>query len=149
MSLLPFVRLKILQFTKGVFLIFQVFQNIPLKSIRIFSYIPISEVAPKFSHKFHKIIIKIFQNFVVIVSKPVQHFFRKISLIYLKFPELIFHGTSIDTFRLSIDTYRYQIFSILQHHYFLLQFAGQGCRAIIRKIRVHVGKAIRKHLNIP
>ncbi len=66
-----FVRLKILWFTKEVFFIFQVFQNLPLKLIRIFSYIPISEVAPKFSRKFHKIIIKIFQEFVVNAPKTV------------------------------------------------------------------------------
>ncbi len=47
---------------KELFLIFQVFQNLPLKSVRIFSYIPTSEVAPKLSRKFHKIIIKIFQK---------------------------------------------------------------------------------------
>ncbi len=50
--LLPFARLKILWFAKEVFLIFQVFQNLPLKLIPIFSYIPISEVTPKFSLKF-------------------------------------------------------------------------------------------------
>ncbi len=55
-----FVRLKILWFTKKLFFIFQAFQNLPLKSILIFSYVPISEVVPKFSHKFQEIIIKIF-----------------------------------------------------------------------------------------
>ncbi len=42
------------------------FRNLPLKSIRIFSSIPTSEVAYKFPRK---IIIKIFQTFVVNVSK--------------------------------------------------------------------------------
>ncbi len=64
-----FVRLKILWFTKELFLIFQVFQNLPLKSIHIFSNAPISEVAPKFSYKFQEIIIKIFQNFWLMFPK--------------------------------------------------------------------------------
>ncbi len=59
-----FVRLKILWFTKELFLNFQVFQNLSLKLIHIFSYVLISEVAPKFFRKFHEIIIKIFQKFV-------------------------------------------------------------------------------------
>ncbi len=63
------VRLKILWFTKKLFLIFQAFQNLLLKSILIFSYVPISEEAPKFFHKFQEIIIKIFQKFVINVSK--------------------------------------------------------------------------------
>ncbi len=59
-----FIKLKILWFTKELFLIFQIFQNLTLKSIRIFYYIPISEVAPKFFRKFHEIINKIFQEFL-------------------------------------------------------------------------------------
>ncbi len=43
--------------------------NTSAKSILIFSYIPISKVAPKFSHKFQEIIIKIFQKFVFNVYK--------------------------------------------------------------------------------
>ncbi len=59
--------------------IFQVFQNLLLKSVRIFSYeyIPISEVAPKFSNKFHEIIIKIFQKFVVNIFKTFPTFLSK------------------------------------------------------------------------
>ncbi len=67
------VRLKILYFTKELFLILQVytfskefFRNLLFKSIHIFSLVPISEVAPEFSRE---IIIKIFQKFVVNVSK--------------------------------------------------------------------------------
>ncbi len=59
-----FVKLKILWFTKELFLIFEIFRNLPLKSIHISSYGPIFEVAPKFSCKFRKIIIKIFQEFL-------------------------------------------------------------------------------------
>ncbi len=72
-----FVRLKILWFTKKLFLIFQSFQNLPLKSILIFPFIPISEVAPKYTHKFQEIIIKIFQKFVFNFSKRfLSHFFN-------------------------------------------------------------------------
>ncbi len=39
--------------------------------------LPISEVTPKFSHKFHEIIIKIFQKFVVNVSKKFLTFLSK------------------------------------------------------------------------
>ncbi len=66
---------------KELFLIFQVytlskelFWNLPLKSVRIFSFLPISEVAPKFSRE---IIIKIFKKFVVNVSKTFLTFFFK------------------------------------------------------------------------
>ncbi len=69
-----FLRLKILWFKKELILIFQIFRNLPLKSILIFSYVPISEVAPKFSHKFHEIIIKISQKFVFNVSKTFPTF---------------------------------------------------------------------------
>ncbi len=68
-----FVQLKIIRFTNELFLIFQVyilskeiFRNLPLKSIRIFSLVPISKVAPKF---FREIIIKIFKKIIVNVSK--------------------------------------------------------------------------------
>ncbi len=75
-----FVRLKILWFTI-LFLIFQVYThskelywNLPLESIRTFSSVPISEVAPKFSPK---ILIKIFQKFVANVSKMFRYLFLK------------------------------------------------------------------------
>ncbi len=60
-----FVRLKILWFTKKLFLIFQAFQNLPLKFILIFPYVPIAEESPKFSHEFQEIIIKIFKKFCI------------------------------------------------------------------------------------
>ncbi len=60
-----FVRLKILWFTKKLFLIFQAFKSLPLKSILIFSSVPISEVSPKFSHEFQEIIIKILKKKIV------------------------------------------------------------------------------------
>ncbi len=56
---------------------FPILSKLPLKSIPISSYIPTSEVAPKFSRKFHKIIDKIFQKFVVNVSKLVPIFLSK------------------------------------------------------------------------
>ncbi len=54
-------QLKILWFMNELL---QVFRNLPLKSIHIFSYVPISEEAPTFFRKFHEIINKIFQEFV-------------------------------------------------------------------------------------
>ncbi len=54
---------------KKLFLIFQAFQNLPLKSILIFFYAPVSEVAPQIPHKFQEIIMKIFQKIVFNVSK--------------------------------------------------------------------------------
>ncbi len=102
----------ILWFIKELFLIFQVFRNLPLKSIRIFSYIPISEVATKFFHKFHKSIIKIFQNFVVNVSKMFLTFLSKNFFNLSEISQIVIIDT--DTIFLQIiDTYQYQIFLIL------------------------------------
>ncbi len=62
-----------LWFTKELFLISQIFtlskelfQNLPLKSIRIFSSVPTSEEAPKLFHKFRKVNIKIFNQYFVV-----------------------------------------------------------------------------------
>ncbi len=64
------VRLKILWFAKKIIPHFPSISKFTLKiNIMIFFYVPISEVAPKFSHKFQEISIKIFQKFIFNVSK--------------------------------------------------------------------------------
>ncbi len=102
-----FVRLKILWFTKELFFIFQVytlskelFWNLSIKSIHIFSSVPISEVAAKFSLK---IIIKTFQKFVVHVFKMFLMFLLKNFLKLSKISLIVMlYGASIDTFHKSI-----------------------------------------------
>ncbi len=88
-----FLRLKILWFTKELFLIFKVytlskelFWNLFLKSIRIFSWYLFLKWLPNFPYKFHKVIIKIFQKFIVHVFKLFLTFLSKNSLFYPKFP---------------------------------------------------------------
>ncbi len=58
----------------GLSLSKELFRNLPLKQICIFFSVPISEVAPEFSHE---IIIKIFQKFLVNVSKMFLTFLSK------------------------------------------------------------------------
>ncbi len=108
-----FVRLKILWFTKKLFLIFQSFQNLPLKSILIFSYVPISEVALKLSHTFQEIIIKKFQKFIFNVSKTsvtflqfIRNFFLNCNVVWnmVSILSILFAAVSI---RINTKFFRY------------------------------------------
>ncbi len=101
-SIHVFVKLKILWFTKKLFLIFQVytlskelFWNLPLKSIRIFSLVLIPEVVSRFSRK---IIVKIFQKFVPNVSKIFLTFLSKNFFNLSEISWIVMYGTSIDRY---------------------------------------------------
>ncbi len=99
------------------------FPSLSKFTLKISSYlllVPISAVVPKFFLKFHEIIIKIFQKFVVNVSKTFltflfKNFFNLSEISWI----VILYGTSMDTgidttntFCKSIDTKVFWYFSI-------------------------------------
>ncbi len=104
---------------KRITLHFPSILKLTLKINHIFSYVLISEVTPKFSYKFHEIIIKIFQKFVVNVSKTFLTFLsKKFFNLSEIFWIVMLYGTSIytdintsDTFRKGIDTKFFRYFN--------------------------------------